>query len=872
MKTKLLSFIVIFCFHFSNSQNIKGFVKDTLQNPILFANVQIDQNNKFTQTNTEGFFSISIQNIEFPIKLKISHLSFESKEIKIENFEQLEIVLSKRVTKLKEIVLSSKAFDIIEKNDTLKYNLKQLLNGSEDKLKDILEKLPGLSIDDNGKIRYNGKQINNLLIDGDEFFNDNHQLATENITSEMIEKIEFLKNYQKFSTINGFESNGITALNIGLNEKFKNILKGSSENEIGYNKQYKSHNNIYNFGKKTKLNLLANANNTNYSLLSVVDFINLNKDTGKKIIGEINTSGLILDDELPPFLFSNDDAKTKDLKNYTLNYTHKINTKKRTEFTSIFNKLNVIQETNSVQTFFQENSPNILKTNKNKGSSLFFSNKFTFENKINKNTFFNLNSYLHYSKNRQTDDLLNLFSTFENKFLNKNKIDNLLIGLNTTIKTKLSSKSLFETIIFTDFEKNDNYRFISSNEILTQFNSSLNNLEQNTVFSIFSLGIKSGITIKQKKGSFNMFLKSIVENENLNNYSLNHSIYNFETHFIKSNNSLILKYSNNLKGKFKYDLGLEALNNNFNVTNKFKNTINSILPTINLTYVLNEKINATLGYDEKINNPSIYNFLEANIIQDYRTILNASNLSNEKLKSKNIQFNMAYTNIKSNIFSVFNIIYTNNNLIIGKIFNNTNLVTIESFDYLNTDNSTYILYVLDKKFYKIPFGINLESLNSFISRNTIVNNINSINKSNQNKINFGFKSFFKNNDINFNVGIEYTSNLTENEILKTKNKFQRLNPNLKLNGLVLNDKINWSLNSNYYLYKNTAFTNNNIFDLGFKLLYKNNTIDYFIKGNNILNIRPNNFKNSINYNQVYVEEILLNSLSGYVNIGVNFSF
>ncbi|CAM3667703.1 TonB-dependent receptor [Flavobacterium gelidilacus] len=872
MKKKLLIIIIISCFHFSYSQNITGFVKDSLQNPVILANVQIEQNNKFTQTDANGYFSLKVENLNFPVIIKVSHLSFEKKEISTENFEPLKIILQSKTNNLKEVILSSKSYDVIEKKDTIKYNLKQLLNGSEVKLKDVLEKLPGISIDDNGKIRYNGKQVNNLLIDGDEFFKDNHQLATENLTAEMIEKIEVLKNYQKFSTVNGFESSGVTALNVGLNDKFKNIFKGNSENELGYKKQYKTHNNFFNFGKKIKFNLLTDLNNTNYSVISVTDYIALKKNIGKKIIGETNSSGLILENELPPFLFSNDDAKTKDLKNYTLNYTNKINSKKRIEFVSIFNKLNILQETNKVQTFFQENSPNILKTEKNDGSSLFFSNTFTFENKIDKNSFFNLNAYLLYSKNKQTDNLLNSFATFQNSFLNSNKIDNILIGYNTSFKKKISEKTLFETIFFNDFESNSNNRNINSNETLSQFNIFSNNLEQNTNYSIFSLGIKSTLTFKRKKGSYTINFKSIFDNENLNNYSLENLQYNFDTRFYKTNNSLAFKYNYTSNEKFKYNLGLDFINYNYNVSNKLNQTVNDILPNINLTYKFNSKLSATLGYNATINNPSIYNFLDGDIVQDYRTILIANTLINEKLKSKNIQFNLSYTNSKSNIFSILNIVSTTNNKVIGKNFTNSNLLTLEKFDYLNTDKSTFSLFVFDKKFYSVPYGVNIESLNSISTKNTIVNNINSTNNSSQNKINLGYKSYFKSNDFNFNIGVEYLNSVTKNNYFNTENEFQRISPTLKLNGVVLEDKVNWNINSNYYSYKTSSLINNNIFDLGFKISYRKNNIDYYIKGNNILNIRQNNIKNSINYNQVYVEEILLNSLSGYINLGLNFSF
>ena len=56
--------------------------------------------------------------------------------------------------------------------------------------------MPGLQIDENGVVYYQGKKMDNILIDGAEFFGNKHQLATKNITDEMIEGIDLISNYQ----------------------------------------------------------------------------------------------------------------------------------------------------------------------------------------------------------------------------------------------------------------------------------------------------------------------------------------------------------------------------------------------------------------------------------------------------------------------------------------------------------------------------------------------------------------------------------------------------------------------------------------------------------------------------------------------------
>lgn len=226
-----LTFVFLFFFQgllFSQEITVKGLVKDSLANPLPLTNVQIlDSNSKslaYVTTNNEGLFEIRV-NFTDNLSLKISSFGYETKTVKISAEKTYYVILLKeKITTLNEIKITADFRDVTEKNDTISYNLKRLLNGSEISLKDVVKKLPGLNIDDNGKINYNGKKIDNILIEGDELYDNQHQLATENIKSEMIEKIDLLKNHQDLSSIKGFGDHHKTALNISLKEQYKNTI------------------------------------------------------------------------------------------------------------------------------------------------------------------------------------------------------------------------------------------------------------------------------------------------------------------------------------------------------------------------------------------------------------------------------------------------------------------------------------------------------------------------------------------------------------------------------------------------------------------------------------------------------------------------
>jgi hypothetical protein len=77
------------------------------------------------------------------------------------------------------VIIKNEASGMTETGDTLRYRIEKFMNGTEETLKDVIKKLPGLDIDSQGKIKANGKEVTTLLIDGQEFFINQHKIATE---------------------------------------------------------------------------------------------------------------------------------------------------------------------------------------------------------------------------------------------------------------------------------------------------------------------------------------------------------------------------------------------------------------------------------------------------------------------------------------------------------------------------------------------------------------------------------------------------------------------------------------------------------------------------------------------------------------------
>lgn len=877
MKIKFFLFFIIALKSFS--QEIKGVVKDEFGNPLSLINVQLINKQddfllEFVKTNAKGEFFFKTPPKSNTYNLKFSHFKFENLILEVKNKFFFEVVLQSKINVIEDVVVKGKTADIIEKKDTLKYNLNNLLSGSESNLKDIIKKLPGLSINSSGKILFNSIPVDNFLIGGDSFFKDNQQIATENLTPEMIETIEILKNYQDISSLKGFEKNGV-AINIGLKKSFKDIIKGNISLEGGFDTRYNLHNNNYFFGAKNKFHLLSNLNNTDYNVFNFSNFLEMREINGKSLLKEKLDIGFERETikDIPPFFFANDNVVSKNSKNITLNYSNKIDNKKRLEIISILNNLNQLQNTNSLQTFWGNINTNISRNINSDDESSFIFNKVKFENKFNENNFLQSNFYFISALDIQNQEVLNNIENIQqiNNFNNNLKINNLNTGINLFHRNKISNNLLLENAIYTDLNFSKNFKKFSSNEPFDWFNLNENQVNQKTTYESLNFGIFSHLTLKVKKSIFNLKYIFSIEPESLSNQNNISELFNFTQNFSRFSNSFKLNYSSSSENKIKINAGFEYQLNYLKNTNRSSKYLNSLLPYFNLSFKLLKNTNILSGFSKKLNIPSIYNFQIGNIVDNFRAITTASNLPFENIITNNYNLGFNYYNTSKTFFSNLNFSYSKNDLALGNLILNDFQITQNSFGFFRNSDVFFSSIYFNRKFKKVPFGINLDA--SYSKSNIFSLNNNQLNRNliEQKNIDLGVVSYFK-NFVNFNFGIKGTEASNESLSL-SRNKLVNLNPYLNIEKSLFKNKLNFKFNSTYFIFQSTAFKSNNIFDFGFKVNYKASTkLEYFINSNNILNINNEFTKNTFISNETFVEQTFVNSLNGFINFGLKFSY
>ncbi|QHI36460.1 hypothetical protein IMCC3317_18230 [Kordia antarctica] len=262
---------------------LEGVVKDSLNKPLELANVIAI--NKETGT----LESYSITDALGKYKLALSKNSTYKMQVSYIGLKNLEQTLStKEVDIAKDFVMKEgNTLDAVKltyempvtvRGDTLIYNADSFKNGTERKLEDVLEKLPGVEINEDGQIEVEGKVVTKLMVNGKDFFDGDTKLATKNIPSKAVDKIEVLRNYSEVSQLRSVSNNqDNVAINIKLKEGkenfwFGNITAGSGASPD--NELYLFQPKLFYYSPKYSINFIGDLNNIGELALSRRDIRN----------------------------------------------------------------------------------------------------------------------------------------------------------------------------------------------------------------------------------------------------------------------------------------------------------------------------------------------------------------------------------------------------------------------------------------------------------------------------------------------------------------------------------------------------------------------------------------------------------------------
>ena len=275
MIKNIFIFFLFLSFTSYGQVKLEGIVKDSLKVPLESASlVAIDQktNNleSYVLTDINGKYKLNLKN-NSNYKIQVSYIGLRTIN---------ETLDTKEADILKDFVLRSDiALDevivkmpVVVRGDTLIYDADSFKNGSERKLEDIIDKLPGVEINESGQIEVEGKVVNKLMVNGKDFFDGDTKIGTKNIPSSAVDKIQVLRNYAEVGQLSGVRNNQNNfAINIKLKQGkesfwFGNVTAGAGDSPD--EKLYLVQPKLFYYNPKYSINFISDLNNIGEVALS----------------------------------------------------------------------------------------------------------------------------------------------------------------------------------------------------------------------------------------------------------------------------------------------------------------------------------------------------------------------------------------------------------------------------------------------------------------------------------------------------------------------------------------------------------------------------------------------------------------------------
>ena len=181
---------------------------------------------KFARTSSDGYYKMQLNALPENAVLHFSMMGFATADVTITpNQHRYNIRLEERETKLKEVVI--KAPTIRQRGDTVVYNVSSYASAGDKSLADVLKKMPGIEVSDNGEVKYNGTSINKFYIEGHDMLGGKYGLATNNLHHGDVGTVEVMENHQPIKALEDISFSQNPAINIRLKESAKKRLVGT---------------------------------------------------------------------------------------------------------------------------------------------------------------------------------------------------------------------------------------------------------------------------------------------------------------------------------------------------------------------------------------------------------------------------------------------------------------------------------------------------------------------------------------------------------------------------------------------------------------------------------------------------------------------
>jgi hypothetical protein len=842
----------------------------------------------YTATQQDGKYQLNVNKMG-EMKVVFASLGYSKKEIII-NLNGQESIEVNAVLFEEEMLLENVNIEgerpISIKKDTIIFDADSFRRGSEVVVEDLLKNLPGVQVDGDGTIKVGDREIERLMVDGDDLFEKGYKVLSKNMTSDAVDKIEIYDKYSSNKLLKGIEESDRVAMNIKLKDDYNQQWFGNADVGIGgLDKLYqKNRVNLMSFGKKSKYYFLGNSNNIGEDAIGDVSQMirpmRFNQP-GSVGDGERASSLISLYTNVPQL--KRERTNFNDSRLVSLNAIHNLSEDMKLRTLGFFNW--------DKNEFFRNTATQFLLNDKN------FTNTEDFS--LTKNKFLGFGK-MDYTYDISDNQMLEYTGSFNSSDINSDS--NLIFNGNSTLESlqddnqQIDQKLLYthklnekEVLLLSGRYINDKspQTYVNNQFLFADLFEDENNIENVGQFSQNTMDFY-GTEIEYKNRKENKNLIEVVVGATYRKDQLESTFQLIDENEIRiepedfqnlTNYEVLDFYA---KGDYLYKLG-----ENLNLTGKIEahqlmnsleniNQVNQnqdffyLQPQLGIRWKLNDQ-NTLLGsYTYSTNNASIIDVYPNNILTNFRGFILGFGKPTQ-LNSSNYILNYRLGNFGDKFFANASVNYIQNHdffsnrSFIQQEFQINEKILIENQELFsaNTTVDRYIKAISSNLKLKLNYSQ--------------TNFINFVNQSGQREIKnqsysyglelrSGFLSGF-----NYHVGTEFRTS----EVKTLQNNFSNTFSNtdnfsfLDLS-YVFSDRFNMSLNTEYYYFGNLESDNDYYFsDLSAMYITKNKKLNFGLSAKNLFDTRT--FRN-FNITDISTSTTSYRLLPRIILLNVNFKF
>ncbi len=677
----------------------------------------------YTISDKNGNFSLKTKKIKQPVYLKISFIGYEDYKQELTSVEadkDFGVLNVKEDAKLLgEVVIKSEAPPVRIKKDTLEFNASSFKVRPDSNVQALLKQLPGVEVDANGKITVNGKEVNNILVNGKPFFGKDGKIATENLPSDIIDKVQITDTKTKEEELAGeAASSEEKTINLTIQANKNKGLFGKFNGGLGSDDRYESSGLINWFKDKQKFSFLGSSNNINsigFSMDEIFDSMGGGRNVYTSSDGSFNIDGQqfgggngITQSNMIGMNYTDEFFKKMEPSgSYFYNSTETDNNVKSRE-----ERLQPTQNaTGDERNFIESESTTRRVTN---GHSL----NFEFEYKIDSLTTLNISPRIKRSNSRNTStssqNTKNLLGELLNDSQGYNNSDNHNNQLESNIHFFRNFKKKGRSIRFN--LSNENNDDESEQQTISQTNKYIDNetINRNQIQNTMNVRDKYEGTVTFTEPITDSLSVSIGGRYRTENRTYNRDIFEFnaadmdysdfndlQSNYISSRTTLMQPYSSiRMRKKKMYggvNLGVRFFDfdnrRNYTGDNTFVNK-NYVFPSIDgyFSYTIGKSKSVYMNYRYEVNMPDPNRLLDINVTNPLNTFIGNPDLKPQETHSFYLGYNNYDYPTKSG-FYFYSGGGLNKNQVVSNTVYDASQGSVTSFE--NVDNTFYTYFGFD---------------------------------------------------------------------------------------------------------------------------------------------------------------------------------